>query len=461
MNILKLIVSISLAVNAQAQQFSAGRFHSLFICNDGVPMACGLNFNGQLGDGTTNNKFLPVQINSLKNLISVSGGDGCSHFLKKDGSVWACGYNFSGQLGDGTLKDRHVPVKINSLSNIVAISSGSHALFLKSDSTVWACGDNVWGTLGDGTDTDRTSPVKVKNLSGIVSVVSARGGTFSLFLKSDGTVWACGNNFNGQLGNGTSGFQVNSVPVKINSLKDIKAIAAGSAHSLFLKNDGTVWGCGYDGFGQLASGTNQYAIEQPLRIGTLTNVIAISAGSNHSLFLKNDGTVWACGYNEFGQLGDGTTKNKNIPIKLGSLNDIERISTGENFTLFQKTDGTILACGENEKGELGNGTTSNQSTPVLVKDLCLTNRVENYISRNKVAVFSNPFSEKTRIEFDIPLQNASLNIFDIYGKKVRSLTDLSGDSIIIYRENLISGAYFFSFSMKGEAISVIKYMITD
>ena len=132
-------------------------------------------------------------------------------FLKSDGTVWATGYNGSGELGDGTITDRLYPVQVtdsttNPITNISAISSGgAHTVFLKSDGTVWATGDNNQGELGDGSTTDRTRAVQVTDSSANpitnISAISS-GSNHTVFLKSDGTVWATGYNIQGQLGIG-------------------------------------------------------------------------------------------------------------------------------------------------------------------------------------------------------------------------------------------------------------------
>ena len=156
-------------------------------------------------------------------------------------------------------------------SSVIGVTTGSgHTVYLKSDGTVWATGDNWRGQLGDGTTTARKNPVQVMSadgtgLSGVVQI-SARG-YHTLYLKSDGTVWAAGSNMAGQLGDGTTTQRTNAVQVT--------------------NADGT----------------------------GVSGVMRISAGSEQAVYLKSDGTVWATGRNDFGQLGDGSTTSRSIPSK--------------------------------------------------------------------------------------------------------------------------------------------------
>jgi alpha-tubulin suppressor-like RCC1 family protein len=243
-----------------------------------------------------------------------------------------------------------------------------HSLFICSDSTVKATGDNEFGELGDGTTTKRKTPVTVSGLSSIRSVSAGRD--FSLFLKSDGTVWACGNNSCGQLGDGTT--TKRPTPFQIPKLTDIVSIDAGYQHSVFLKSDGTVWACGRNnmllGGGQLGDGTTIQR-NSPVKMSGIKDVKAISAGDNFTLFLKTDGTVWSVGANYAGQLGDGSTTSTSVPVQALGLSDMRAVAAGFDHSVFLKNDGTVWATGLNLCGELADGTTNNVSTPFMIAGL--------------------------------------------------------------------------------------------
>ncbi|MBL7766823.1 MAG: choice-of-anchor D domain-containing protein [Chitinophagaceae bacterium] len=272
------------------------------------------------------------------------------------------GINTYGQLGDSTLVSKTEPVNVSGLNNIIDVASGDkHVIFLKSDGTVWACGYNFYGQLGDGTTANRTTPVQITSLSGIIAI--SAGGSHSLFLKSDSTVWSCGYNNSGQLGDNSTTNR--NTPVQVSGLSGIVAISAGDVASHFLKSNGTVWACGNNTNGTLGDGTNINRLVS-VQLSGISNVTAISGGGNHTLFLKADSTVWSCGYNSFGQLGDGTTINRNTPVQIPALSGITNIATGLYHSLFIKNNGTAWACGYNAYSQLGDATITNRTSPVQV-----------------------------------------------------------------------------------------------
>ncbi len=188
-----------------------------------------------------------------------------------------------------------------------------------------------------------------------VNASIAAGGRHSLSICNDGTVMAWGDNSDGQLGIGNATYQSN-VPVQINSLADITSIAAGSAHSIAIKNNNTVWSWGLNIYGQLGQGNNTPRIYVPAQVNGLVNITAISAGTKFSLALKNDGTVWAWGDNNYYQFGNGNSTSSNIPVQLNTIGGISAIAAGHNHSLALKNDGTVWAWGNNYYGQLGNGT---------------------------------------------------------------------------------------------------------
>jgi alpha-tubulin suppressor-like RCC1 family protein len=301
----------------------------------------------------------------LTGMKAIAAGYGQSLALKQDGAVWAWGDNSVGELGIGTSDNNPhpVPVQVVSpngqgfLTGVVAVAAGGYSsLALKSDGTVWAWGDNQYGHLGIGTGDHNAHPLPVQVVSpngqgfltGVVAIASAND--HSLALKGDGTVWAWGSNFRGQLGNGAIDDNSHPAPVQVlgpngsGSLTGVVAVAAGGVHSLALKGDGTVWAWGESFHGQLGDGTF-HSDPHPLPVhavgpnghGFLTGVVAIAAGYQFSLGLKSDGTLWAWGYNGDGELGIGTSSGfgdfRATPQQVSGLMGVKAVSAGVYHSL--------------------------------------------------------------------------------------------------------------------------------
>ena len=323
---------------------------------------------------------------SATTFISMAAGGGHSLFLRSDGKVFACGRNTEGQLGDGTVTDKSTPILITTLNNIIAIAAGlSHSLFLRSDGKVFACGDNTFNQLGDGTNTSSSMPKEISttNIGTTFFITAIAAGTYhSLFLGSNGKVFACGNNSNSQMGNGTGTSSSTPIPIStqnIGTTLPIIAISAGNAQSFFLRSDGKVFACGFNSAGQLGVGYISTWVQIPslidtTNIGTSLSITAISSGSDHSLFLRSDGKVFVSGHGYQGQLGNGTSgvgTDKPTPWPIDTTNigtslPITAIDAGGYHSLFRRSDGKVFACGYNYYGELGISSTTQQNTPIPI-----------------------------------------------------------------------------------------------
>lgn len=369
--ILQTVKVIPVALS-DVQIISASARHSLFVNDDGTVWAWGVNSNGQLGNGTTENKNVPVRVKELIDVKAVAVGSYHSLALKEDGTVWAWGKNNAGQLGDGTWEDKSQPVQVNGLAEVKSISAGNnHSLALKEDGTVWAWGGNGSCQLGNGTTDNSNVPVQVlerigQSLTGVKWISAGNG--YSLVVKNDGTIWAWGSNGNGRLGDGTKETRI--LPVQAQGLTDVLMVSAGHNHSVALKNNGTVWTWGKNNQSQLGfSGDRDRIIPAP--VAGISDINYAVAGCQHSLTVKRDGTAWGCGQNVYGQLGDGTNSNAGpILVQVAVLSDTKTVVAGNGFSMAVKSDGTLWTWGRNNYGQLGDGTMVDRNTPgqILLKE---------------------------------------------------------------------------------------------
>jgi alpha-tubulin suppressor-like RCC1 family protein/phosphodiesterase/alkaline phosphatase D-like protein len=324
---------------------SSGYGHSMALCVDGTLAAWGNSYNGALGVGSgTSYSRVPVLTDrsgvlATRNATQLAVGADFVVARCDDGTLAGWGYNQAGQLGDDTNTNRNLPVEVSRKGalreqTVVDVASGtSHVVALCADGTLLAWGDNSYGQLGTGGTVASREPLPVKGLPlGGKPVAVAAGNYHSLALFADGSVFAWGSNSSGQLGNGTT---VNSaVPVRVDGTgvlagRSVVAIAAGSSHSLAACADGTVVAWGANSSGNLGnkSTTPSSVPVEVLRSGVLSGkrVTAVSAILNTSFALCEDGTLAAWGGG--GMLGNGGGGNSSVPVRVNG----GKLRPGETF----------------------------------------------------------------------------------------------------------------------------------
>lgn len=333
---------VSLPGGRKVIAVAGGEIHSLAQANDGSLWAWGYGGNGQIGNNTFSTTYVPVPVSALpdgRTAISIAAGELHNLVLANDGSLWAWGYGADGELGYGGSTTIPYPIQVATLGDgrtVVQIAAGGfHNLALANDGSLWAWGFNGFGQLGNNYSAPAYAPWAVIPLPGgrVVAKIAA-GYYHSLALATDGTIWAWGNGANGQLGNGGTGNAY--TPVAVNPLPGGRvpvAIAAGFYHSLALASDGTVWAWGYGFNGELGNALSSGAYG-PVAVNTLPSgriVQTIAASGFHNYALATDGSMWAWGFGGSGQLGNGSTVNAYWPVAVNSLpagKSILRIASG-------------------------------------------------------------------------------------------------------------------------------------
>jgi alpha-tubulin suppressor-like RCC1 family protein len=362
--------------------------HSVAFRNHTTAFTWGANTYGQLGNGdddSSNNKYTPVQVvgvdkqGYLTGMAGVSaGGTHILAFNNSPGNVYAWGNNGDGQLGNNSEKSTSTPVQVISdktttpatlLSGVTAVSAGGRHSLAIANGHVWAWGSNDDGQLGVATaDNQQRTAVQITSLTTEVKKVAAGGGGHSLALMNDKTVKSWGRNTLGQLGVNSTVSPITTPGTVVKGtgdLTNVTDIAAGRSHSLFLLEDGTVWACGYNFVGQLGDGftsNRNYAVQVMGLTGIATQ---IAAGMDHSLALIN-GEVWAWGLNNYGQLGNGAPltgselQTSTFPVRVKTndaghpyLSGITNIVAIGNHNLAVDTLGQLWVWGYNSYGQLG------------------------------------------------------------------------------------------------------------
>ncbi|HYF96333.1 MAG TPA: hypothetical protein VD969_29350 [Symbiobacteriaceae bacterium] len=369
------LVSPGRAHAGASPQAAQGWEHTALLKADGTVWAWGQNYFGGLGNDTTVDSGTPVPVMDLTGVKAIAAGGHKTLALKADGTVWAWGDNSYGQLGNGSTAHSSKPVPVQGLTGVKAIAAGVlHAAALKSDGTVWTWGYGGYGGLGNGDSGPSAmslTPVPVTGLTGVKAIFASAIAGRTYALKSDGTLWAWGENgqFGGLLGDGTT-VELAATPVQVTGLSEVTAVATGASHTIALRSDGTVWAWGYNTDGQFGNGsTSGSPVRTPAQVPGLTKVTAIAAGYSHSLALRSDGTVWTWGGNSQGQLGDGSTDSRTSAARVAGLRDVVQIGAGQSFSVAVRRDGSVWTWGQNAHGQLGDGSTDRRTKPGRVEGL--------------------------------------------------------------------------------------------
>ena len=305
-------------------QVDGGRYGMSAIKEDGTLWGWGNNTQGEIGDGTTTARSSPVQIGSGTDWWRVTCFDGGERFrmaIKLDGSLWAMGRNNKGNLGTNNTTAYSSPVQVGSMAWSAINIHTSRVNGITTDGKLWGWGQFNSNQLGLGSlSADVSVPTQVGSDTDWYSI--GGGNNHGSAIKTDGTYWIWGGTTNTA---STAG--VSSVPVKLGILTnwgqhssrlDDPQINNEGESIVIVKSDGTLWAWGENSKGELGLGDNTDT-SSPVQVGSATTWSMASFGTSHSLALAQNGTIWATGNNALGRLADGTTTNRNVFTQIGSL----------------------------------------------------------------------------------------------------------------------------------------------
>lgn len=368
---------------------NAGEDFNAAVGDNGHVYTWGSNSHGRLGNNATTQSHTPIDISATGALsgvsvTSITTGPVAEHAiaLGSNHHVYAWGENSDGQVGNGTTVDSGIPVDVSEsgaltgITVVGAATGANHTLAVGSNGHVYAWGENGAGELGNNSTVASTVPVDI-SATGILSGISVRevsaGPGFSMAVSSNGHVYTWGLNVNGQLGDNS--VTDSHVPIDVSASGalngvSIAAISAGANHAMALSEAGDIYTWGNNSEGQLGdnSTTDSHVPVAVATSGVLAGIVlhAIAAGSGFSTAVGENGHTYTWGMNAGGELGDGTTTARLVPVDISANGGLSGVSiVAVDASLALDVGGKVYAWGLNAAGEIGDGSTVDSLVPTL------------------------------------------------------------------------------------------------
>jgi alpha-tubulin suppressor-like RCC1 family protein len=357
-----ILTAMALPSGLTFSQIACGLFYTVVITSDGFLGSCGDNQYGQLGNGSSDNKIILTPMTIPSGAIFTQISCGYYHTLVLDSiqNGYSCGYNNVGQLGNGYFGNIKPFTLIGNNINSFTLNETS-IYVIKTDGLLYAYGNNPFGQLGNGSTDNKTTFTAMTIPSGVIFSQIACGLFHTVALTSTGRIFACGRNNLGQLGDSTTANK-NILTEMVSVGQTFTQIACGTDFTVALTSTGRVFACGRNNLGQLGNNSlvNKTILTEMTSVGQTFTQIA--CGLFHTVALTSTGRVFACGDNQFGQLGNNSLVNKTILTEMTYVGQtFTQIACGYDHTVALTSTGRVFACGYNQFGQLGDNTNVNKS----------------------------------------------------------------------------------------------------
>ena len=363
-----LLCSVGVLALDDVSSIAAGGSHTCALTTVGAVKCWGKNNYGQLGDNSTTDRQIPVDVSGLgSGVMAITAGAEHSCALTTTGGVKCWGYNVNGQLGNNSATDSLIPVDVSGLgSGVISITAGFyHNCALTTAGGVKCWGSNGAGELGDNSTDPKLIPIDLSGLGGGVQAITA-GYSHSCALTTAGGVKCWGYNEYGQLGDNSTSTRL--TPVNVNGLgSGVTAIVAGRLQTCAITTTGGVKCWGNNNFGQLGDNSTTTRLTAVDVSGLSSDVMAITLGDSYTCALTTAGGLKCWGYNNEGELGDNSTTTRLTPVGVSGLGSgVMAITAGDYHSCALTTAGSLKCWGYNWNGQLGDNSTTDRLTAVDV-----------------------------------------------------------------------------------------------
>lgn len=400
---------------------------TVYLLN-GTKLSWGRNQYGQLGNGTTTQQTTPNYTVNNSQWLTVDHARMHTIALKQDHTAWAWGNNAVGQLGNGTLTDSFVPVQVGADSDWQVISAGNlHSAGLKTNGTLWGWGNNGANELAQGFPSYYENPIQLGTDNDWVKVYAGYFKTYAI--KTNGTLWGRARNDYRDLGIGNLAAYITLVQIGTDT-DWAKISGARNMYTLALKTNGTLWAWGDNEWGSLGDGTTNNR-ETPVQIGT-DSWKDVAAGNYRAVGIKADGTLWHWGSRMVVTGDTPVIEGSNVPVQVGTDNHWKSVVAGFFSNYAVRDDNTLWTWGYVELS-IGNGGPISSATPILIPCEQLN---QQQFNQQALVLYPNPVKNILNLDGVINLKSA--DIINMLGQKVLSGTinensiDLSGLTNGIY-----------------------------